>query len=59
MARQMRKIHENIHAETDVNESALGDSLVQLTKRLIRTKTKVIKSPILPAAASGGTTKLI
>ena len=59
MARQMNKIHETIHVDTNVNESAMGDSLVQLTKRLIRTKTKVIKSPILPATASGGTTKLI
>ena len=58
MAKQIKKIQNTIHVETNVNESAFGDSRVQLTNRLIRTKTKVIKSPILPAMESDGTTKL-
>ena len=36
----------------------LGDSDMQLIKRLIKTKTNEVKSPILPAMTSGGITKL-
>ena len=58
MAKQIIKIQKIIQVETDVNESAFGDSCVQLTNRLIRTKTKVINGPILPATQSGDTAKL-
>ena len=58
MTEQTKKIQKIIQVEIIVNESEFGDSLVMLTKRLTKTKSDVIKSPILPGTTSGGITKL-
>ena len=58
MAEQTKKIQTIIQVEIVVNESEFGDSRVMLAKRLTRTKSDVIKSPILPETMSGGITKL-
>ena len=58
VAEQTKKIQTIIQVEIVVNESEFGDSRVMLAKRLTRTKSDVIKSPILPGTTSGGITKL-
>ena len=58
MAEQTKKIQTIIQVEIVVNESEFGDSRVMLAKRLTRTKSDVIKSPILPGTMSGDITKL-